>query len=407
MTEEIKKYAIKSILSSLPSYKDGIKPYSSSLTNNGYDLLEWVMEDIDLRSALSNKHSILSNAKYFFKKPLSKKDEKKLKEARFNKWLRDSFWQEVVYFNSFTEISKLKNTSRYSLNLIKTDEVEIINKPNGDVVGYLQLPTNQDVNEMIINLPVDKIVHISYDNLDTGVWGKSNLTTAITYIKKKRIIEHWLNWLFESNQFRTMVKFPTNMSEDDIKDYIEALKSGMMSVNNFLLVQGDETEIALLRKLDDLETAIKLMDYYSAKVFTLLQVPPIQLGDPNASDRGSSEYQVRYAYYTHINSLLKIKADEINSELLPKLDIDNEIVFSVIDSRSEEEILNNAIKLKSVGMDTKKLNEWLLEKGLNIGEDSLKDFEDGSQVKLDKNSDQHPSRVKTEMDFAGGSRQTN
>ena len=118
------------------------------------------------------------------------------------------------------------------------------------------------------------------------------------------------------------------------------------------------------------------------------------------------------------------KADQINADLFPRLGIiDVELVPKITDAIGKKEVIEHAQQLLSLGANVKKLNQWLISQGLDVEPDLLEEPEPmelapkpgeqaqpagkakpGDKLKLDKNSDQQPSRKKTERDFAGGSR---
>ena len=414
MSDDKQKTIIKSILSKVTEFSQGVNFNSHSSPTKPVDILSWMREDIILRASLEIKHSTISKAGYYFKGGLSTKDENILKNLRFDKWLGQIYWQIMLYRNAFTELNTTSTGKVVSLNIIKTDEMEIVNNPSGQVIGYLQLPTNPESKERIINFPKDKIIHFSSNVISTSLWGDSEISTLLPVLQKKKLVEDFINWLFESNQFRSVIKIPTGVNESDIDAYMDMLKEGMINPTNFLVLQGDQAEVTMLRKIEGFGDLLNILDYYRSQILAILQLPPLQIGLLESSNRSSSEYQIRYSFYTHIQGLLNELEDEINNELLPRLGIKKEFKFNLLDDKSKNDILDMASKLAGLGANHKKLNKWLIDNGINVPEDLLEDLElkndmtdDSKNVKLDKNSDLHPSRNKSEMDFAGGSRKKN
>lgn len=411
-TTKPNKTVIKSILSKVTELSQGVKQNSHASPSQPYDLLSWLREDIILRAALEIKHSTMRKIGYHFKGGLTNSEKKRLNELRFDKWLGQIFWQIMIYRNSFTELNSLSNGKVVGLNVIKTDEVEIINKPNGEVLGYIQLPTNPQVKQKLIEFPKDKILHFSSNLITTSLWGDSEISTLLPVLQKKKLVEDFINWLFESNQFRSVIKIPTSVTDDDVENYIDMLKEGMINPTNFLVLQGDQAEVSMLRKIEGFGDLLNILDYYRSQILSLLQLPPLQVGILESSNRSSSEYQVRYAFYTHILGILHEIEEEINIELLPRIGIKKEFRFNLVDDKTKNDLLDMAQKLANMGANPKKLNDWLIDEGLNIPSDLLeeinKDNDNNSMnLKLDKNSDLHPSRQKTKMDFAGGSTKNN
>lgn len=420
-TKESKKTVIKSLLGKITELSQGTIKNSHNSPTKPYDLLSWVREDVILRAALEIKHSTMTKIGYHFKGGLSSKEENILKKVRFKKYLSQIYWQMMIYKNAFTELNTISSGKVIGLSVIKTDEMEIVNKPNGEVVGYLQFPTNIDSKQKLISFPKDKIIHFSSNLITTSLWGDSELTTLIPILQKKKLVEDFINWLFESNQFRTVIKIPSGVNETDIDSYIDLLKEGMLNPTNFLVLQGDSAEVSMLRKIEGFGELLNILDYYRSQILSLLQLPPLQVGILESSNRSSSEYQVRYAFYTHLKGQLNEIEDELNNELLPRLGIKKPIVFDLVDDKTKNDLLDMGQKLANMGANPDKLNKWLIDQGLNIpkgllekldpitdnnnsNKDSMINKNESKNLKLDKNSDLHPSRNKTEMDFAGGSR---
>ena len=416
----VRKDVLKNITRIISEFTSGVLNDSHSNPDTGSDLLSWVLEDSDLRSGIEKKHSKINEVGWFLKG--SEKDIKlaitKLESINFEEWLADSWWHELIFKNSFTEYGTLSNKKITSLNLIKPDEVEIVNTPKGKILKYLQIPTNPDGKvHAIVTLPKDKVFHCSFDRLNTSLWGLSSLKTLIPILHRKRLLEDFIAWLFESNQFRSVIKIPAGVNGDDVEEYLEMLKAGMLNPTNFLVLQGDEAEVTSLRAFEGFAELLKLLGYYQSKINKALHLPPLETGDVESSNRSSSEYQVRYSYYSHIKYLLQRKAQQINSEMFKRLGITKvKFMVKIIDSVGKKETLDHAIQLLSLNANTKKLNLWLINQGLDIPDDLLEEPEPeeessivlnggdkkSNKLKLDKNSDMHPSRKAKSQKFEGG-----
>lgn len=412
----IKNVKIKNVLRKITEASSGTERQSHAYPDNEKNLLKWVEEDPNLRAALESKHDVIVNVGYYFVGNKRKSNLSKLDKLRFYRWHDDSWWQELIYANSFTELSRDSSDKITRLSIIKTDEVEILNTDTGIVRGYLQIPSNPESTRQVIQFKKDDIVHISGNHLNAGLWGDSVIPTLFDLLKSKRMIQDFINWLFESNQFRSTIKIPDHINDEDVDIYLNMLKNGMRNPTNFLVLQGNDAEIGRLRELDEFKDLIGLLNYYTGEILATLQIPPLQAGIIEGTNRSSAEYQIRYNFYTHIRSLMKRKQDEINKELFPRLGItDMELRYELIDEVNKKNMLDMGQKLVAMGADRKMLNKWLIDNGINIPENMLKEEEEFMQtsepslnkrLKLDKNSDLHPSRNKTQMDFAGGSRKT-
>jgi len=408
---------IKSILRKIEEYSTGTVKDSHAFKDVGFNILDHVRSDTILRSALGIKYSTIRSASYYFIGDLSTQKLNRLKELRFDRWYGQQWWQTLMYKNVFTELGRDSAGRVTQMSVIKTDQMEIINDTRGNVKGYLQIISNADSKKFTQEFNKDNIVHFSFDNLGNSLWGESEIPVLQKVLFTKSIVEGFLAWRVQSNQFRPVIKIPDQLNVEDVEVYLNMLKSGMQDPTNFLVLQGDEAEISKLSEIEGFTELLKYVDNLRLEALAVLQVPPILVGILDNSNRSNAEYQIRYNFYTHIYSLFHELEDEVNNELLPKLGLnDITLKHSIIDAQGKKDLLDIAQKLGSVGANHTKLNKWLIDNGLDIPKDLLEEEVDdvaegveigknkSSNIKLDKNSDQHPSRQSHETNFAGGSR---
>lgn len=408
-----KKTSVKNILRKIEEYSSGTIQDSHNFKDAGKNLLNWLREDTLLRAALEIKFSTIQNTGYYWVGNVTAQKINRLKKLRFNKWMKDHWWQVLLYKNCFTELGKDSTGSVNMLAVVKTDQMEIVNTDTGTVLEYLQVVSNPDSTTQFVKFKPERMVHFSYNNIGNSLWGESEIPVVLKKLHTKRLFEDFVSWLIESNQFRTTIKIPTAVTEDDVDTYLHMLKEGMRDPTNFLVLQGDEAEVTQLREIKGFGEIINYIQYLRGEILATLQIPPILVGILDSSNRSSAEYQVRYNFYTHITSLMNDDMEEINNELLPALGInDMEIRYGLVDDQSAKDRLEMAQKLVSVGADLSMLNNWLIDNGIDIPKNFLKEEtldsqlgSSNSRLRLDKNSDQQPSRRPTEMNFAGGSRE--
>ena len=219
-----------------------------------------------------------------------------LRRLRFDKWLSSSMYQFIIYKNTFSEIAKKSTGFVEKLQMMEASEMEIVANAHGKVKGYLQMPVNVVNSKFVITFPEKRVVHMSGGHITNSIWADSELLTGIRMLTCKRLVEDYICWLFKSNQFRTFIKIPNHVGEDDIDEYMEMLKRGMEDPRNFLVLQGDEAQVGALRQFEFIKELLRLLDYYTLQIMTLLQLPPIKAGIVEGSNRSSSEYQERYTF---------------------------------------------------------------------------------------------------------------
>ena len=415
---EINKKQIRSQLARIKQNTAGIQQDSSGYNTHGIDLLAMVDSDSLLKASVEITASTMTKNGYHFLGKSTKAVLDKLRGLRFYRLMKSIVKHWLIYRNVFLEVVRNSSNEVVKIELINPTTMEIVHDEFGNVKGYLQInPVIGDGGPQIIAIPKDKIIHLS-KNHDTGeLWGRSELMSLVRTAKAKALVEDYISWLFESNQFRAYIKIPFSVDEDSLDEYIELLKSGMRNPKNFLVLYGEDANIGVLRNIEGFEELLKLLDYYRSQMLAVLQLPPLQVGILDGSNRSSSEYQIRYSFYTKVNDENLTLADELNNELFPAIGMDGLILcINALDERSQKEILELAQMMLNMGADRKMLNEWLIKNGMDIPDDILKEPEpmvlgdgeediDGKSV-LDKNSRLHPSRKPSSMKFDKGLKET-
>jgi len=410
--ESLKKHDV--LLKTMKGYYEigapGIKTNSSKQKLKGQELYELVVGDPLVRACYEIiVASIFKNG--FEVKNIGKKQENILKKLRFERFLRKYTWQLLLYQTSFTEIVKDGNGNPKKLAVYTSPEFEIVHDKKGDITGFLQIPksTMNNKQPQIIDFTPDEIFYSSFNEMDSSVWGHATLLTLVDVVKSKHLIENFITWLFESNQFRTVIKIPDDYNEKAIKQQIQLLINSMNDPKKFLLLQGETAEHKPLREIAGFQELLLLLDYYRSQILALLQLPPLQVGILNSSNRSNAEYQVRYSFYTKIKHIQDLIEDEIEMELFPRIGLkDAELEFNPLDDKSVNDYLDMATKLINMGADPQKVNSWLSERIPELPEDLFDHIDVNNpdvnifKPKLDKNSNLHPSRQESNMDFASG-----
>ncbi len=378
-------------------------------------LLDWFRADRALRSALETKHESIMRIGYtFYGDQAIPKNLKYLnKTLRFNKWFRDQLWHYLIWRNTFTELGKDSKDYTSRLNIVLPTSMEIGHDVHGIVDKYIQYQQNPvDGQPQFIVLPEDRIVHLATHQFDTSLWGESEIGLGVRLMRSKRLIEDYIKWMFETNQFRPTIKIPGTIKQTDVDMYMQMLKNGMRNPLNWLVLQGDEAEHGVLRSYEGMVELLAIAQYFTSEIISLFKLPPIKDGDTGTSNRSSGEYQVRHGYDNHIYALMVALADEINNEFFPKLGFDELYIRpNIVDTKLMNDILDVAIKLSQVGANRKKLNQWIIQRGLDIPEDLLEEpmipgaqepgLNKNGTLSLDKNSPLQPSRKPKQMGFEG------
>lgn len=306
------------------------------------------------------KNGIRINSK---NKQLKADIEKKLEEKfRFGRLLKKLVYNLMIYGNAFIEIV-YKNNQPDELHLLETTEMEIISDEHGEIRAY-----RQNHGQVMVDFTPDEVIHISINNITSGVWGEVDLQALYKTITMKHEIENLIVTLFKTNKFRDAWKVSSTSNNGQIKDIAEVLKNAREFPDKELFFVGEIEKIAG-REIKDLKELVALIDYCRQEILTLMRVPPIIAGIPDNSNRSNSEVQARKAFDTRIKSIQATLADELSKEMFPLMGWSNAWVeFPPIDKRAEKDDIEIIMALKTIGLDSDSLLQYIRDVGIELPE---------------------------------------
>jgi hypothetical protein len=386
----------------------GTEPTGTVQDKKGVNVLKTIQEDPLVRACYEITVAYLFKNGY----EVLGADKEKLNKLRFDRFMRKYAWQLLMYKASFTEIVKNANNEVTKLCVYDTPTFEILVNEHGEPEGYAQTDITQNPEQpKVIKFELNEIFYSNYNEMDSTAWGHNTLLTLKETIDLKHLIEGFINWLFASNQFRTVIKVPEDFNEDNLKKYMQLMIDTMNDPKKFLVLAGEHATHEPLRAITGFTELLNILDYCRAQILALLQLPPLNVGILGTSNRSNAEYQVRYSFYTMIEYVRGVIKDEVEQELFPMLGFkDAKLKFNPLDDKSANDYLDMAQKLVNMGGKPEIVNKWLVERIPDLPKDILftqeQKLEMQVESKLDKNSDIHPSRQKTSQDFASGAEVT-
>jgi len=316
------------------------------------------------------------------KKSNLKTNTEKLKEMRFNKLLRQILYNIYAYNNAFIENVKDGNGNVKELHLLETTTTEPLATEHGEIVGYIQnnVKGGQEWTP-------DQVTHIAVNTLTTGIWGEIDLQSVHTSVLIKQYVMAYIGWLTGTNQLRGFYNIK-DASDNNVKDLISHLRKLETDINKPLVAAG-EIEYTLLRDFAEGSTLLEVMTFCDNNIRTLLQVPPISLGQPDSSNRSNSDTQ-EGSLYTRIKSIFMLVEDSFDYDLFPKIGMGKtHFVFNPVNRIAVSRIIENAMKLKEMNVEDSVMEEYLKFEGFPI-KVKFKKIED--MVPQGNNNDLDPSR---------------
>lgn len=407
----------------------GTEANSFKQTTDGANLLDLIIKHPLVRACNKIKvNSVLKVGSRFTDIP---KDTEKVMDAleftaRIDLVQERILWQLVKSNSYYGEIVVDGNKLLKSIRTIDSKYMEHDLDEKGNVVGYIQVlqdfvddkketSTRDEISRtrgsvsgrkalfdkgVAVHFELSEILYIADNFLDSSSFAHAELLTLREALYNIDLIEKFITWMFESNQFRTAIRIPASMQPKAYEEYVAALQETMGDPTGLLLLKGDTIQYSPLRQIEGFDQLLKILDYYRSQVLSLTQVTPIQVSLTGDSNRSSSDTQYRYVNYDDIRAKERLLGNAFRFDLFPKIGLKGaRMIWNPIDIIEEKQIIDNATLL--LNMNTKKevVEEYMIEKGIDIEKGSLEEPEPVISDKpavIDKNSDLQPSRKKQE-----------
>jgi hypothetical protein len=287
--------------------------------------------------------------------------EDKLRELRFDAVLRKALYNLILYNNAFLEIVK-KGSEVTDINVLETTFMRIEADDFGNVTGYSQSPLSGSRTKP--SWTPDKIVHIKLRDITTNVWASPlDMQTLYETVLLKDYIRQYLTWFFGTNQLRGLYAIESGASEARLKDFLSYLKASEKDKTKPLILQGKVT-YQMLNTFGEGDKILKVLDWCDTQILMLLQVPPIAVGQPDASGRSNSVEQFN-ALNTTVLSIQRILEELFSYDLFPKIGYDKALFdFGVLDQTARMRTFEIAEKMKNMMMTDEAIQEFLESQGI-------------------------------------------
>jgi len=326
------------------------------------------------------------------------KAQKKLDELKFNKIRKGMYFKCLTEFHNFielirnkegTSVVELKHQPNYLMEPVKTKR------------GVLKRYIKNDHNGKIVRFSLDEMAHISVEDYDGTFWNTPQIVTLGRLITLKKFVMEHLIRKFENNEFKTHFHL-TNTTPDEVEELIRSFRISSTERGKFLVTAGKESLNGM--KLDNESVVLPLIELLNKirnMMLTLIRVPPIIAGTVDNSNRSNSDTQANFTFIMRIKSFLIDLEDELNSELLPKLGIENvKLRHNTINLREDKDWLEMANTLVAMGASKSKTLTWLNSKGLELPEklfeltasEKSESLQPKDKLPFAPNSNQFPSR---------------
>jgi hypothetical protein len=282
--------------------------------------------------------------------------------------LRKTFLYLSLFNNAYIEVVKNTDNTTKALNVLDTPNVAPRTEPNGDPISYklVTSPVQADPE-----WSKDMIVWVKLNDRNRGI-APLDLQALWRILHIKKFILRYVGWAWETGQYR-IVHNLKDSSDKDIQDFLAYNRKVDSDYSKPFLAKGEYTT-SMLRDMKETEYVVQMLKWLDNQICILLRVPPIDVGIPDSSGRSNADAQSNN-FHTHVGALRKIVEDAVNFDLLPKINKSNNLLrFGPIDRFAEKQVYEVAQIMKSIGMKTEVIEEYLADKGIVFEEEEL--FED-------------------------------
>lgn len=289
------------------------------------------------------------------KKSRIKALETKLEDVRFDSVIRKALFNLFLYNNAFIEIVN-KGEELTDLNVLETTLMEVLSDDHGNIVGYRQ---DVGADESNPEWKPEKVVHLKLREISNNVWSEPlDIKSLWETVLIKDYIRQWLMWFFGTNQLRGVFAVKGGANTTKIKDFMAYLKASEKDKTLPLVLQG-EVVYQMLNNFDNGDKIQVVLDWCDKQILSLLQVPPIAIGQPDSSGRSNSVEQYQ-ALNTTILSTQRVVEDFVTFDLFKKIGFEKgRFLFGVLDESSRMRVLEMVEKMVNVRFSEEAIKEFL------------------------------------------------
>jgi len=324
-----------------------------------------LMEDVDVSTAVHKFIDALFYSGYTITFPdEEKKNEnatkKLLKLYKFPRILRQIAVNARLYQKAFVELVKkpmmvngVTKKVVVELHVLHTPTITPKINEHGEVVEYIQR-----VGPKEVKFKSDEIVEIQILPSTASYWGFYDIRGLYETVMTKQLLEAFIDFLFRNGKILPYWVADQQIPKDAWEEFKALLKKQRENPAGELVIQG-KIEKKFFERFQFLEDLENYLHYLRGKIFEFFGVPPIAAGYIEGANRSSADTQVRYVWNTSILAFKNILEYEINHELFPKIGIRAEIKFNPFDRLDTRDRIDNALKLKALGLSRNVITYFL------------------------------------------------
>lgn len=348
---------------SYSSYSEGRKETNRVDKTLSYEQYHNLINDSNVRPPFIKLRNLILARGYRILKTnkLSTNESAKtsLKEMGFDDYLRQFILTTLFHKNSATEVVVNEDELNEVHNLdVTTISIEVTDY--GETKGYVQ----KIGGEVVAEWDPEEIVYSRLDPFDSSVVGNIDLPELNRLVKYKQVIEDFMYFILSSNKYAEYWKTTNEepIPKEKKKQIMQDWKSHKEDPDSEFLVSG--VERVIFKEFDFIDNLINLLQYYKEEIYGHIGIYPGAWGDSDQGGRSEEDVQLNSNLYEDIVSYQSFFENEINNKLFPKLGFNAEIRFNRPLRIPQKTIIENALKLKSLGLSEDNIKRYLLTREL-------------------------------------------
>lgn len=292
-----------------------------------------------------------------------------------------------IYGNSFVEKVFSDSGKLDEIHNLETTEMFIGYDQHGKILFYEQRPwgrnmlsdaKNPDQTQYTKRWDTESVVFLPYLRLGSKVNSEWPLEPAARALNTRQFANYFIESIFKNFRPQTLYSIENNVSPDQVKSFVEAIRAADKDPSKKILSVGD-VKVQTSGMYEFKSDMVDVLNYVRQEVLVTTRVPGSYVGITDNSNRGISEMEAA-AFQSH---LLKVQRDinKLANDLLQTANIKAVFKCKPPSIKSQTDIIDQAKKLRDMGYGDDVITKFLFENGIAVPEDA--EFEEDNSISMD------------------------
>ena len=274
--------------------------------------------------------------------------------------MRPSFTQGKTFNGAFVEIVRKTDGSPKAYNVLDSTNIDPKTKPNGDLIKLRSKIPNPNTGEYA-EWAAEDVVWIKFSGNNIG-FPQVDLRSLWYVLNIKKNVLKFIQWLWQTGQYRVIHNFPASNTGKVIDDFIAYNRKNDADFTKPFLIEGDYAN-KMLRDMKEIENIDTLLKYLDSQILILIRVAPNDIGIPDSSGRSNADAQSN-SFVTSVKSFKQTFSNAMIELFNKSGKSTNYFAFFASDKNEIKSVVETSIKLKGIGLSNEAILEFLNDNGL-------------------------------------------